>query len=84
MDPDPGSLPMGSLPLLPRKAGRIGDSRFPFAVADGRVTCFHNIQPLDFHDGADRGAMPLCAARLAGSGVRRTHVQAAPGTAARH
>ena len=43
------------------------------------MTYFHNLQPFDFHDVADRGPMLLRAARFVESGVRRADIQAAFG-----
>ena len=70
---------MISLSLMPAETVQIGATCLSFSVADGRMTYFHNLQPFDFHDMADRGAMLLRAARFAESGVRRTDIEAAFG-----
>ena len=64
---------------MPAETVQIGATCFSFSVADGRLTYFRNLQPFDFHDMADRGAMLLRAARFAESGVRRTDIEAAFG-----
>ncbi len=70
---------MSSRLLQPAEAVQIGATCFSFAISDGRMTYFHNLQPFDFHDVADRGPMLLRAARFVESGVRRADIQAAFG-----
>ena len=71
---------MNTLPLTPGAAVPIGQSCFSFQTTDdGRIVYFTNMDPFDFHDAEDRGALLLRAARLAESGVRRADLQAAFG-----
>ncbi len=71
---------MYTLPLTPGQAVPIGQSCFSFVTTDdGRIVYFTNMDPFDFHDADDRGALLLRAARLAESGVRRADLQAAFG-----
>ncbi len=71
---------MNTLPLTPGAAVPIGQSCSSLTTTeDGLMIYFAHMDPFDFHDAEDRGALLLRAARLAENGVRRADLQAAFG-----
>ena len=70
---------MYTLPMHPTEATRIGDSSFSFAFVEGRMVYFSNLEPFDFHDECDRGAMLIRIAKFAEAGVGRPDLAAAFG-----
>ena len=70
---------MNTLPMHPTEAAPIGGTSFSLASVDGQVVYFSNLEPFDFHDEGDRGAMLLRLAKFAQAGVRRPDLEAAFG-----
>ncbi|MDE0406544.1 MAG: hypothetical protein OXN81_01675 [Alphaproteobacteria bacterium] len=70
---------MNTLPMHPAEAVPIGTSCFAFARGDGQVVYFSNLEPFDFHDEGDRGAMKLRIAKFARSGIPHRDLQCAFG-----
>ena len=57
-----------TLPMHPAEATPIGDTCFSFASVAGRVVYLSSLEPFDFRDKGDRGAIVAVAAHSSASG----------------
>ncbi|MCY4151356.1 MAG: helix-turn-helix domain-containing protein [Aestuariivita sp.] len=64
-----------SLPLQVADGVRIGNSGFLVHFSADLTVYYKHLDPIDFHDGCDRKAMLLRAARFAAMGVRRADIE---------